>query len=559
MFNEKFKKSLFFFIFAIVILTCSSFANQYSLNVTPKQINVGDTVSIEYIGTKEDRDYKIEILLPSGKSYSLIPNRKSVNKYQVLFAKTYDKGFLTDNWNQYKVKLYNSKKLCIDSTYFFLNKENKTLFFTVYIDDIGKAGYLNKDGEIWFKSLGGKINYGYQHDDKGGFSLNKILQRYNNKDDYIFHHFHAWKFSGNKFILKLDHLLKWNHNKHLLNNFLRIQLRDRHYLIITFFLLIVFAILWLYKKNRGTKFILIVSVLLFLIIIIGIKSGHYVSNSNNWEIKLGDPEWSKKFLLNAKQEFEKNNMKYPEITRHGWNCPPRGLNKFYLTKMGVIADASIIYQNVNKYTNIDREGLGVLLNQVSKFSYKWPEEILLPLPYYTNIDDEINTLWDGKEEYRGVLEMPLTVDNICTYGFDENDRRVIDRLPNGALVSTYIHPGQGLSKLNGILTYIDENYNILFTTARDYLEMYLKYYPRPVLIDLPSKKAYWAYLEDNNITPISENDIIKVDNGTININSRNFPPYLGIIGKKYNLMELEKIYEFIGIINNNINLYKFRK
>jgi hypothetical protein len=450
----------------------------------------------------------------------------------------------------------------VDKTVFYLSDKSKQLFFTVYIDDIGKAGYLNTSGEKWFKSIGGRINYGYQHDDWGGANLKKVIEKYHPSQNYIFHHFHAWEFSGNRGILNVDRFLNWNHRKHLVNNFTTIPLRDRHYVAILGLLLILSVVIWIYRKNKTTKTIVTSVIVLFLLMLIAVLSSQYSGNPNNWEIKLGEPQWSKKFLLNAKQEFEQNNMKYPEITRHGWNSPPRGLNRFYLTKMGVIADASLIYPNYSKYRkNNDKRDLGVILNQVAKFSYKWPNKVSLPLPYYTNINKEINSLWDGKEEHRGILEMPLTVDNIGAYGFDENDRKIIDKLPNGALVSTYIHPNQDLRKLKGILTYIEENYTISFVTAKDYLKMYLKYNPRPVLIDLYKEEIYWAYLDlhNDNIIPITKTDIIKIDNENINTNSVNFPPYLGIIGEKYNEMELEKIYEFIGVVDGNINLYKLRK
>ena len=549
------KTILFSFTFLFVLLFFSSFASQYSLEVIPKQIGMGDTVSIEYTNTVKHSDFKIEILSPSGKLYYLAPYKKSENKDVVLFTQTYDKGFLTDNWNQYKVKLYNSKNVCIDSTNFFLKDNNKQLYFTIYIDDVGRSGYLNEEGERWFKSIGGKINYGYQHDDGGGISLEAILKRYNDKENYIFHHFHALEFSGNRVALKLDRFFKWNHRKNLVNKLITIRLRDRHYIAILCLLLILSAAIWTYQKDKFTKSIVTSVILLFILILIAVLSSHYVSNPYNWEIKLGDPEWSKKFLLNAKQEFEQNNKKYPEITRHGWNKPPRELNRFYITQMGVIADASFIYININKYRKIDIKDSGILLNQVKKYSYKWPSKIVLPLPFYTNINKEINSVWDCKEEHRGLLQIPLTFDNICAYGFDEYDRKIIDKLPNGALVSTYIHPAHDLYKLKEILTYIKENYTMSFITSIDYLKLYLKYNPRPILIDLNAKKTYWAYLEDNNIIPISECDIIEIDKGNILIHSINLPPYLGIIGGKYNLMEKEKIYKFIGTIDGNINLY----
>ena len=79
--------------------------------------------------------------------------------------------------------------------------------------------------------------------------------------------------------------------------------------------------------------------------IIAVLYSHYSKDPDNWEIKLDDTAWCKEFLLTAKQEFQKNGLEYPEITRYGWNTPPRGLNRFYVNQMGVIADASMIYPN----------------------------------------------------------------------------------------------------------------------------------------------------------------------------------------------------------------------
>ena len=472
----KIAKTSLFCVLLFLILPNYLFANQYSLTVFPKDINAGDTVRIDFIDQHQPiKNYAIQIISPTGKVYNMVPHKQSESKGQVLFSQTYDRGFLTDNWNQYKIKLYNSKNVFIDSTDFFLKNNNKQLYFTIYIDDIGRVGYLSEDGERWFKSIGGKINYGYQHDDKGGILLGPVLKRYNNKDDYIFHHFHAWEFSGNRSILKLDGFLKWNHRKHLVNNFTTIPLRDRHYIAILGLLLILFAAICIYRKNKTTKIVLISVTALFFLMLIAVLSSHYAKAPDNWEIKLGDIEWCKEFLLTAKKEFQKNGLEYPEITRHGWNTPPRGLNRFYVNQMGVIADASMIYPNVNKYGSDNAENdYGVILNQVRKFNYNWPDKISLPLPYYTNINGDIDTVWNGKEGNRGLLEIPLTIDNIGTYGFDETDKKIIDRLPNGALVSTYIHPGQDLRKIKEVISYIENNYTLLFISAKDYLDLYLR-------------------------------------------------------------------------------------
>ena len=364
----------------------------------------------------------------------------------------------------------------MDKTVFYLNDKNKQLYFTVYVDDIGKAGYLNTIGESWFKSIGGKINYGYQHDDKGGILLGPVLKMYNDKDDYIFHHFHAWQFFRNRVILKLDRFFNWKHRKHLVYNFTSIRLRDRHYIAILGLFLILFAVIWIYRKNKTTKIILISTTTLFFLMLIAVLSSQYSGNPDNWEIKLDDTAWCKKFLLTAKKEFQKNGLEYPKITRHGWNTPPRGLNRFYVTQMGVIADASMIYPNVNKHGSDNAENdYGVILNQVRKYHYKWPAKVSLPIPYYTDIKGEINTVWDGKEGHKGLLEMPLTIDNIVAYGFDMSAKKIIDRLPNGALVSTYIHPGQDLREIKEVISYIENNYTISFISAKGYLDLYLRH------------------------------------------------------------------------------------
>lgn len=477
MFHNKIKYISLISAFLLLFLKYPSFAGQLSLRVFPGNINAGDTVRIEFIDQHQPiKNYEIQIISPAGEVHNLVPLKQLENKGQVLFSQTYDRGFLTANWNQYEVKLYNKEKQCVDRAVFSLNDKNKQLFFTVYVDDIGKAGYLNTDGEKWFKSIGGRINYGYQQDDKGGILLGPVLKRYNNKKDYIFHHFHAWKFSGNRGILKLDRFLKWNHRKHLVNNFTTIPLRDRHYIAILGLLLILSAVIWIYRKNKITKTIFISVTAIFFLMLIAVLSSQHSRSPDNWEIKLGDTAWCKNFLLTAKQEFQKNGLEYPKITRHGWNTPPRGLSRFYITQMGVIADATMIYPNVNKYGSDNAENdYGVILNQVRKFNYNWPDKISLPLPYYTNINEDIDSVWDGIENHKGLLEMPLTVDNIVGYGFDETDKKIIDRLPNGALVSTYIHPGQDLRKIKEVISYIENNYTLSFISAKDYLDLYLRH------------------------------------------------------------------------------------
>jgi len=292
---------------------------------------------------------------------------------------------------------------------------------------------------------------------------------------------------------------------------------------------------------------------------VSILSSVYTSNIKHWKVKLADPVWNKRFLEITKSYFNENNLAYPELTRHGWNTPPRGLNRFYIEKMGVLADASFIYLNPSKYINSsDVKNYNLTLKQVSKNKYEWPQELSLPLPYYTNINEDMDSIWDGEEENRGLLQIPLTLDNICTYGFDENDRNIIDNLPNGALISTYIHPQQSLTNLEELLNYIEKNYTISFIDAKDYLKIYLSNNPRPAFIDLNSRKVYWAYLEKDSIIPIAETDLIKTDENAVHIGTSSFPPYIAIKGKNFDHTKLEQKYKWIGTLKGNIDLFEFK-
>ena len=556
MFHNKIKHISIISAFLLLFLTYPSFAGQLSLRVIPESINAGDTVRIEFIDQHQPiKNYEIQIISPAGEVHNLVPLKQLENKGQVLFSQTYDRGFLTANWNQYEVKLYNKEKQCVDKAVFYLNDKSKQLFFTVYVDDIGRAGYLNTDGEKWFKSIGGRINYGYQHDDKGGILLGPVLKRYNNKKDYIFHHFHAWEFSGNRGILKIDRFFKWNHRKHLVNNFITIPLRDRHYIAILGLLLILSVVIWIYRKNKTTKTILISVTAIFFLMLIAVLSSHYAKDPDNWEIKLGDTAWCKNFLLTAKKEFQKNGLEYPEITRHGWNCPPRGLNKFYLTEMSVLADASVNFPLTDEKNNRYKKDVGIILNQVSQFSYDWPDEIKLPLPFYTNINDELYSVWDGIEEHRGVLQLPISNGSFTVDKFDEYQKEIISRLPNGALVSTWCHPGNDLRQLGPLLNYLTNNYKIEFVTAKKYLDIYMSYFPRPVLVDIPKGKAYWAYLSDSSMIKIRECKIFKISNNIKEIASHDLPPYLGIIDNNHTSSLIKKNYIFFKQFKN-ISIYK---
>jgi len=547
-------------ILLVMILTVNiSYAKDFSLRVDPKHIDIGEAVLIEFDSVK-DGFYLIRILSPSGNKYEFVPEKSGDDRYQLLFQGTSDRGFLTEDWNRYEVMLLNSDDKLLDSTDFYLNQKQKLLYFTVYVDDIGLQGYLDIEGQSWFKSIGGKLNLGFQHDDRIGYPLSLILKKYSNGNDYIFHHFHSWRFSGSMLLLKVHQLLKWNSIKTQLNSTFGLRLRNRHYFLIFTIILLFSILLNLFRRNRLKILILGLSVFLYILFCSAVYSHIHFVEADNWEIKLSDVDWNKKFLKRISDEFRINQLSYPSIVRHGWNIPPRDMNEFYISSMGVLADASFIFPDFEKIGGASFEGYeGKILSRVSEYSYEWPRSIELPLPYYTNFSDNFDVPWDGDEINRGVLEIPVTFDDIASYGFVEKDKQTIDRLPSGALISTYLHPREDLLSLENVISYVDDKYTLDFTTALEYLYVYLDYNPRPILIDMSLKKAFWAQLTGEGMISIAPTDRAKVaKNQKITISTVKLPPYIGIRGQKYDLRGLSEMYNLVGTLSENTKLFKLK-
>ena len=84
------------------------------------------------------------------------------------------------------------------------------------------------------------------------------------------------------------------------------------------------------------------------------------------------------------------------------------------------------------------------------------------IPYYTFINQDYNSVWDGKnEKERGLLQLPLTFGNISNKGYElKVVKAIIDSVQNGTLISTYIHPLDTLSNLRPILDYLKNNYDM---------------------------------------------------------------------------------------------------
>jgi len=203
MINKKNQIKSLKFIFLVLLFYISlDFLSSQTITVTPLNINCGEKVEINVSKAYKSEKYILEIITPIGKSYYY----DIVEDTSIEFTKTGAKGFLTNNWNEYTVYLKNSNSI-IDEAHFYLKPDDKELYFTVYVDDVGEAGCVSENDCKCFKSIGGKLNIGYQYDDWGGYNLKQVKREYPN--DYIFHHFHAQQYGGPKVALMISHIISW--------------------------------------------------------------------------------------------------------------------------------------------------------------------------------------------------------------------------------------------------------------------------------------------------------------------------------------------------------------
>jgi len=532
---------VFFLVSTLLFLISTSLSGQNILKVNKKEIKCGDTIQILF--ENKYSASQIKIVDPTGKEHIIQPlNKKEGNSAYFVTDET--RGFLTVDWNKYSIYLLNNNKL-VDSTYVRLANSEKILYFTIFIDDVGPYGYLNEDDYNWFKGKGGKFNIGYMHDDYGMEDLAYVSNIYSDPSDFIFHHFHAQRFTGNKVLLNIYLFTRWKKFKTAVSNIIGYDLRDRHFLLASFGLsfLILLAI-FLISKNKSVRVIGIITiVLLNTILFIIIYSYGILTDEDNKEIMLSDKEWCKTFLKNTKSEFEQNGMNYPPITRHGWTIPPRGLGEFYLLEMGVLADQSLDY---TPYLDKDyyEEDFGIELNKVFDYHvYTWPKELPFPIPFYTNLHGDINQLWDGIEANRGIIEIPSSHGAYAMQPYDERSLKLCDSLPNGALVSCWGHPGRRIENAKPLLDYVEKNFQIRQVNVKEYLDIFMANNPRPVLIDSENKQAFWVYIAEDNVDKIVACDLVNFETNDYLVNFKNHPNMIVLtansdtssISSRYNL------------------------
>jgi len=333
--------------------------------------------------------------------------------------------------------------------------DKKKLYAVLWVDDYGSLKLRKKDVE-WYHKNAGPISYALECDDQFPWSFDMIL---NSKGefsyDYLAHHYHPIKWKGARIPKKIYDSLRLYLVVHsILRNF-KIPFSKIVFRSIVF--LIFIATFVLISLTYFLSPILFTVLIALYAIVAGLVCvWYYVRHPKNWEYKISDIEWNKKFILKAREGFEKRGFEFPKIVRHGWNLPWKGSMEFYM-KLGVMADASAVPVGVDSNPHIeDRE-------------IKWS----LSQPYYTSLKGDYNIPWDGvNEEDKGLLELPVTLGNISAYGFGEKEKEIIEKIPDGGLVSVYIHPQDDFEPIKEWVRYLKENYDVRFVTALEAIGIY---------------------------------------------------------------------------------------
>lgn len=345
--------------------------------------------------------------------------------------------------------------------------------------------------------------------------------------DFVSHHLHAVKWKGRTGTKRLHDAL---HISWLVHSILksrsirRIGRRPFRILWASGIVLLWAAVVFAFFANL-VLFMALMTLLLALVGTVGLW--YYVQEPYNWEYFISEPDKWKAFLLDSKREFEQTLGSYPLVVRHGWNLPPQGSGGFYLTEMGVLADASAVTTGGDSRPTLPGRTL------------VWQKSN----PYYTSLSGDYNESWSGKEEDRGLLEVPVVLGNIAHYGFGDEEKRLIEGLPENALAGVYVHPWDDFGPVREWVLFLKANYKVTFVRADSYVKMLMRNDPRPVLLD-KDLKPRWAVLKEGRLTAIREVDdaqavstrLVASDGGsfriTLTVNTASPLPLLGIGGSR---------------------------
>lgn len=338
----------------------------------------------------------------------------------------------------------------------------------------------------WYHRHAGPVSFALEMDDRFSCSLERISRGIDPRD-YLSHHFHPIRWRGASIPKKLYDTLQIYRWVHFILKPLNQGKLTRKLFRLLWGSGLLLSALAIYLLSHINLPLFLASAIFYLSLICMLSLWFYVQRGGNWEYFISRPEEWGRFLLQVKEEFERTGRDFPLVIRHGWNLPPFSSMEFYLSEMGVLADASATPTSYEGHPSVGGRGL----------SWK------LANPYYAGLKGDYDLPWSGEEEDRGILELPVTLGNVACYGFGPKEKQEIDAAPDGGLVSIYIHPWDDFRAVKDWVRFLEANYDVRFVRADQYARMFLKKHPRPVLIDR-ELKAKWAFLRAGRLVGIRE-------------------------------------------------------
>jgi hypothetical protein len=513
-------------------------ASGAQLRVSPSVVGLGEPAVVTVSGAEANAAVTGSVVDPTGVSHALAFTRQA-DGWTATFTGTTVRAFLGKDWNLYSVTAEvaeASAQAAALKADFSLDDRAKTLYFVFWIDDFGAGRELDPSLVDWYHREAGPIAYLLQHDDTRAYDVHELLSRYDFKRDYLGHHFHVFRWPGSRVRLWL--------NNHLYARFLDFRRlvngRAGFELVrvgtVGGALAAVAILLFVSARRRrsgalaaGAGLLLLAALSLALLRVNFMK----IHDWHNWSFEFDNPAWCHDFLEEARAEFRASGQEFPPVVRHGWNLPPRCMARDYMTEFGVLSDASAIS---GVWTN----------NYLDTFGYPgrtvvWRDD---PRPYYASATGDFNQVWSGAEPDRGVLELPLTFPNAQLIK-PEEIAPALARMPHGALVSTYLHPHDDPALLKGLVAQLKSTYaDVRFIRPDEYVELYLKHKPRPVLIE-EDGTAYWAYAGEANTRPIRQTGMVHLRKGdgglAVEVNTEAPLPLLEIRSAGHETLRLTNV------------------
>ena len=328
----------------------------------------------------------------------------------------------------------------------------------LWVDDYGALPLRKKD-VTWYHENAGPISCAFEWDDMYPWSLAFLSNATSGVDfsfDYLSYHFHPLRYRGSKFLKRVYDRLRMYSIVYSLIRALPVRINK-----------------WLFRACALGVFLLLVGLLLIslrvnliyfgvgtgLLSLIGLLACAWYCvqyGRNSWDYPVSESDWIKDHIMKANAEFSRRGIQFPTVIRHGWNLPWKDSMEFYRS-LGVRADASCVPHG--KDSRPSRNGREI----------KWQ----FAQPYYTSITHDYKAKWDGVSEVdKGLLELPVMLGNITAYGFGDKEKQMIDHLPDGGLVSVYIHPQDDFSTIKEWVIYLKSNFDVRFIGAQKAYEIF---------------------------------------------------------------------------------------